>query len=84
MVDGHRTSMLCIEDPLTPSNDIGRGSYGALQVKQAFEYAYLILQQAVNPTNQHLSDANVNRYYFQLKELYTFRVKAALMNSITL
>uniref|UniRef100_A0A1B6KB64 polynucleotide adenylyltransferase n=2 Tax=Graphocephala atropunctata TaxID=36148 RepID=A0A1B6KB64_9HEMI len=60
MIDGHRPSMLCIEDPLTPGNDIGRGSYGALQVKQAFEYAYLILQQAVNPTNQVISDTNLN------------------------
>lgn len=32
MLDGHRPSLLCIEDPLTPSNDIGRSSYGVLQV----------------------------------------------------
>lgn len=30
MVDGHRPSLLCIEDPLTPGNDIGRSSYGSL------------------------------------------------------
>jgi len=30
MVDGHRPSLLCIEDPLTPGNDIGRSSYGEL------------------------------------------------------
>ncbi|XP_046677397.1 terminal nucleotidyltransferase 4B-like isoform X2 [Homalodisca vitripennis] len=60
MIDGHRPSMLCIEDPLTPGNDIGRGSYGALQVKQAFEYAYLILQQGVNPSNQGISDTNLH------------------------
>lgn len=35
MVDGHRPSMLCIEDPLQPSNDIGRSSYGVLQVKES-------------------------------------------------
>lgn len=28
MVDGHRPSLLCIEDPLTAGNDIGRSSYG--------------------------------------------------------
>lgn len=49
MIDGHRPSILCIEDPLTPGNDIGRGSYGALEVRQAFEYAYIVLSQAVNP-----------------------------------
>ncbi|XP_049701878.1 terminal nucleotidyltransferase 4A [Helicoverpa armigera] len=47
MNDGHRPSLLCIEDPLTPGNDIGRSSYGAIQVKQAFDYGYIILQQAM-------------------------------------
>lgn len=61
MIDGHRPSMLCIEDPLTPGNDIGRGSYGALQVKNAFEYAYLALQTAVNPSNPSAGDANLKR-----------------------
>ena len=32
MVDGHRPSLLCIEDPLLPKNDIGRSSYAVLQV----------------------------------------------------
>jgi len=49
MVDGHRPSVLCIEDPLTPGNDIGRGSYGALQVKTVFEYAYTTLKAALDP-----------------------------------
>uniref|UniRef100_U5ETV5 polynucleotide adenylyltransferase n=1 Tax=Corethrella appendiculata TaxID=1370023 RepID=U5ETV5_9DIPT len=56
MVDGHRPSLLCIEDPLTPGNDIGRSSYGALQVKQAFEYAYIVLIHAVSPLNNWLND----------------------------
>lgn len=58
MVDGHRPSLLCIEDPLTPGNDIGRSSYGALQVKQAFEYAYIVLAQAVSPLNTGLNDCS--------------------------
>ncbi len=57
MVDGHRPSLLCIEDPLTPGNDIGRSSYGALQVKQAFEYAFIVLIKAVSPLhNDRMSD----------------------------
>lgn len=56
MVDGHRPSLLCIEDPLTPGNDIGRSSYGALQVKHAFEYAYIILGNAVSPIHNGLND----------------------------
>uniref|UniRef100_UPI00358FA802 terminal nucleotidyltransferase 4B-like isoform X2 n=1 Tax=Myxine glutinosa TaxID=7769 RepID=UPI00358FA802 len=48
-MDGYRPSMLYIEDPLMPSNDVGRSSYGAMQVKLAFDSAYLILSHAVSP-----------------------------------
>uniref|UniRef100_A0A8C4QPP4 Terminal nucleotidyltransferase 4A n=1 Tax=Eptatretus burgeri TaxID=7764 RepID=A0A8C4QPP4_EPTBU len=48
-MDGYRPSMLYIEDPLMPTNDVGRSSYGAMQVKQAFDSAYLILSHAVSP-----------------------------------
>lgn len=58
MVDGHRPSLLCIEDPLTPGNDIGRSSYGALQVKKAFEYAYIVLSHAVLPLGVNYYDCN--------------------------
>ncbi|XP_075868179.1 terminal nucleotidyltransferase 4A isoform X2 [Nelusetta ayraudi] len=44
-----RPSMLCIEDPLLPGNDVGRGSYGAVHVKQVFDYAYTVLSHAVSP-----------------------------------
>eukprot|EP00069_Balaena_mysticetus_P003903 bmy_04254T0 len=30
-------------------NDVGRSSYGAMQVKQAFDYAYVVLSHAVSP-----------------------------------
>ncbi|CAF0714334.1 unnamed protein product [Brachionus calyciflorus] len=56
--NGYRASILCIEDPLNPSNDIGKGSYGALKVKQAFEYAYLTLSEAVAPQNSYLIKDN--------------------------
>lgn len=56
MVDGHRPSLLCIEDPLTPGNDIGRSSYGALQVKHAFEYAYTTLSPAVTSIQNEASN----------------------------
>ena len=60
MQKGHRTSILCIEDPLNPSNDIGKGSYGALKVKQAFEYAYFTLSHAVLPQNEFILSKNNN------------------------
>uniref|UniRef100_A0A146ZLI2 Terminal nucleotidyltransferase 4A n=1 Tax=Fundulus heteroclitus TaxID=8078 RepID=A0A146ZLI2_FUNHE len=53
MMDGYRPSMLYIEDPLHPDNDVGRSSYGAMQVKQAFDYAYLVLSHAVSPMAKH-------------------------------
>ncbi|XP_043101384.1 terminal nucleotidyltransferase 4B [Puntigrus tetrazona] len=49
MLDGYRPSMLYIEDPLQPGNDVGRSSYGAMQVKDAFDYAYVVLSHAVSP-----------------------------------
>ncbi|XP_064610439.1 terminal nucleotidyltransferase 4B-like isoform X2 [Liolophura sinensis] len=58
MENGYRPSILCIEDPLVSGNDIGRSSYGAMQVKQAFEYAYLVLSHAVAPQNAHLLRGN--------------------------
>ncbi|XP_067650739.1 terminal nucleotidyltransferase 4B-like [Haliotis asinina] len=54
MENGYRPSLLCIEDPLTKGNDIGRSSYGAMQVKQAFEYAYLVLSHVCVPQNAYL------------------------------
>ena len=32
-------------------NDIGRSSYGAMQVKQAFEYAYIVFTHTLHPQN---------------------------------
>lgn len=56
MVDGYRSSFLCIEDPLTPGNDIGRSSYGAIHVKNAFEYAYNTLSNVLVPAPNGLND----------------------------
>ncbi|XP_055352385.1 terminal nucleotidyltransferase 4B-like [Paramacrobiotus metropolitanus] len=47
MPQGFTTAFLSIEDPLQDGNDIGRSSYGALQVKHAFDYAYTQLSHAV-------------------------------------
>lgn len=56
MVDGHRPSLLCIEDPLTHGNDIGRSSYGALHVKDAFQCAYITLSSAVSNISNGTND----------------------------
>ncbi|XP_038153350.1 terminal nucleotidyltransferase 4A-like [Cyprinodon tularosa] len=49
MGHGNRPSMLCIEDPVQPGNDVGRSSYGVLQVKQVFDFAYLVLSHGLSP-----------------------------------
>ncbi|KAG9341946.1 hypothetical protein JZ751_018263 [Albula glossodonta] len=38
-----------IMNSATKGNDVGRSSYGAMQVKQAFDYAYVVLSHAVSP-----------------------------------
>ncbi|TDG49966.1 hypothetical protein AWZ03_003476 [Drosophila navojoa] len=45
---GNWLSVLTIEDPITPTNDIGRSSFGALDVKQRFETAFLKLSKQVD------------------------------------
>ncbi|KAH8388301.1 hypothetical protein KR093_003010, partial [Drosophila rubida] len=46
--DNWLSSVLTIEDPITPSNDIGRSSYGALYVKQCFHMAFAKLSKLVD------------------------------------
>ncbi|XP_068999316.1 terminal nucleotidyltransferase 4B-like [Embiotoca jacksoni] len=59
MGSGNRPSMLCIEDPIQPGNDVGRSSYGVLQVKQVFDFAYMVLSHGVSP----LARAYPNKEY---------------------
>lgn len=40
-------SILCIEDPLNPKNDVAGGSYDALRVKKVFELAFYQLKTAL-------------------------------------
>lgn len=44
---GQSPGLLSIEDPIVPEQDAGRSSFGALDVRNAFEYAYLQLSRAV-------------------------------------
>jgi DNA polymerase sigma len=40
-------SVLCIQDPLTPMNDVGRGAHNFLQVKAAFNSAFTNLNKKI-------------------------------------
>ncbi|KAJ7994914.1 hypothetical protein DPEC_G00254450 [Dallia pectoralis] len=55
----YRPSMLFIEDPLAPENDVGRSSYAVLQVRQAFDYAYVVLNHAVSPIAKYYPNNKV-------------------------
>ena len=81
-------NFLSIEDPLTPSNDIGRASHGAETVKEAFNYAYRVLSRAVSPqASSYPSDCTqsilgriimiteeVNNYRLWVHKYWEFRV----------
>ncbi|XP_031154502.1 terminal nucleotidyltransferase 4A-like isoform X1 [Sander lucioperca] len=56
---GNRPSMLCMEDPIQPGNDVGRSSYGILQVKQVFDFAFMVLSHGVS----HHARAYPNKEY---------------------
>lgn len=43
-------------------NDVGRSSYGAMQVKQAFDYAYVVLSHAVSPIAKYYPNNETERY----------------------
>ena len=47
MTCGYQTNLLCIQDPLNSKVDIGKSSYGFMQVRKAFHYAYTVLCQGV-------------------------------------
>ncbi|RNA19943.1 PAP-associated domain-containing [Brachionus plicatilis] len=84
-----QSSVLCIEDPLNPLNDIGKGSYGALKVKQAFEYAYYTLSHSVLPQNEFIiknsPQSILGRIIRITREVRDYRswVKKAYQNSVS-
>lgn len=47
-------------------NDVGRSSYGILQVKQVFDFAYMVLSHGVSP----LARAYPNKEYDRLSFLF--------------
>ncbi|XP_053323587.1 terminal nucleotidyltransferase 4A [Spea bombifrons] len=79
MANGYRPSMLCIEDPLLPENDVGRSSYGAIQVQQVFDYAYLVLSRAISPLARSYpnrdSESTLGRIIKVTQEVILYREK---------
>lgn len=47
---------------ISTGNDVGRSSYGILQVKQVFDFAYMVLSHGVSP----LARAYPNKEYDRL------------------
>lgn len=78
MMSGNRPSMLCIEDPIQPGNDVGRSSYGILQVKQVFDFAYMVLSHGVSPLaraypNKETNDSALGRIIRVSPEVLAYR-----------
>uniref|UniRef100_A0A8C7VGK1 Terminal nucleotidyltransferase 4A n=1 Tax=Oncorhynchus mykiss TaxID=8022 RepID=A0A8C7VGK1_ONCMY len=94
MLDGYRPSLLYIEDPLQPGNDVGRSSYGAMQVKQVFDYAFMVLSHAVSPiAKYHLNNhgesilgriIRVTQEVAEYRDWITMKWAALSLNSLTL
>lgn len=49
---------------LRVGNDVGRGSYGAMHVKQVLDYAYTVLNHAVSPLAQSYPNKDSERLVF--------------------
>lgn len=47
-------------------NDVGRGSYGAMHVKQVFDYAYTVLSHAVSPLARSYPNKDSERLVLNL------------------
>lgn len=45
---------------------MGRGSYGAMHVKQVFDYAYTVLSHAVSPLARSYPNKDCERLVFSL------------------
>lgn len=48
-------------------NDVGRGSYGAMHVKQVFDYAYTVLSHAVSPLARSYPNKDSERSVLNLR-----------------
>ncbi|MPC54610.1 Non-canonical poly(A) RNA polymerase PAPD7 [Portunus trituberculatus] len=53
MPRGHRRADLCIQDPLTPGNDLGRSSFRVWEAQRAFQHAYLVLSPAAHAPGRY-------------------------------
>uniref|UniRef100_A0AAX7TSI7 Terminal nucleotidyltransferase 4A n=1 Tax=Astatotilapia calliptera TaxID=8154 RepID=A0AAX7TSI7_ASTCA len=77
MENGNRPSLLCIEDPVQPGNDVGRSSYGVLQVKQVFDFAYMVLNHSVSPLSRAYPnkdcDSTLGRLIIVSQEVLKYR-----------
>lgn len=62
--------MLCLSF-LHIGNDVGRGSYGAMHVKQVLDYAYTVLSHAVSPLARSYPNKDFERLV--LNPLYSTR-----------
>lgn len=56
-------------DLFLAGNDVGRSSYGILQVKQVFDFAYMVLSHGVSPLARAYPNKEYDRLPFQFVSL---------------
>ncbi|XP_063876091.1 uncharacterized protein LOC135109036 [Scylla paramamosain] len=59
MPGGHRRADLCIQDPLTPGNDLGRSSFRVWEARRAFQHAYLVLAPAAHAPGRYTTPCSL-------------------------
>ena len=80
---GHNPSQLCLEDPLNQANNVAGNSFGALQVKTAFEFAFVTLARAVSPNRNDLGNSSADtRWVVYLNRLLTILKNILLIFSV--
>lgn len=64
-----RQSTKARTDLFLTGNDVGRSSYGILQVKQVFDFAYMVLSHGVSPLARAYPNKEYDRLPFQFVSL---------------
>ncbi|MES1904800.1 MAG: Non-canonical poly(A) RNA polymerase papd5 [Paramarteilia canceri] len=58
--NGDTPSLLFIQDPLNPENDVGKSSFGVMKIKNYFESAYVNLMMAIRNDNDFIFQSSVS------------------------
>jgi DNA polymerase sigma len=84
MPNGHQPGLISIQDPLDPTNDVGKSSYGAYMVQKAFENGFMELSRLVRARKDGASNHEgtyLGHILAVSDELINQRLRIASINS---